>query len=108
MRALNLAITPTIYFFNFLDYTDTLSLALIAAMYYYSVTKSEWRLGIACLFAVFVRQNNIVWILYLIIYRVLNDNKKLILAPKSLPSHILTIIKIFFNNKWQILKQSRF
>lgn len=46
--------------------------------------------------------------MYLVIYRVLSDNKKLILAPKSLPSHILTIFKIFLNNKLAIFSQSKF
>lgn len=107
-RALNLALTPTIYFFNFLDYTDAASVSLIAVMYYYNLTKSEWRLGFVSLLAMFVRQNNLIWILYLIIYRVLSDHRKQILVPKSLPSHFLTILKIFFTNKWQILRQSRF
>jgi alpha-1,2-glucosyltransferase len=107
-RALNLALSPTIYFFNFLDYTDSASICLIAVMFYYNLTKSEWRLGFTSLIAVFVRQNNLIWIIYLIIYRVLNDNKKQILVPKSLPSHFVTIIKILFNSKWQIISQSRF
>jgi alpha-1,2-glucosyltransferase len=50
-----------------------------------------------------VRQNNIVWILYLIIYRVLSDHKKQILAPKNFLGHIFTIIKIFLGNKILIL-----
>lgn len=39
-RALNLALTPTIYFFNFLDYTDSASISLITVMFYYNLTKS--------------------------------------------------------------------
>ena len=39
-RALNLALTPTIYFFNFLDYTDSASVCLIGVMFYYNLTKS--------------------------------------------------------------------
>ena len=39
-RALNLALTPTIYFFNFLDYTDSASVCLIVTMFYYNLTKS--------------------------------------------------------------------
>jgi alpha-1,2-glucosyltransferase len=107
-RALNLALTPTIFFFNFLDYTDAASISLVAVMFYYNLTKSEWRLGFVSLLAVFVRQNNLIWIIYLIIYRVLSDHKKQILIPKSLPSHFITILKIFFTNKWQILRQCRF
>ena len=104
-RALNLALTPTIFFFNFLDYTDAASISLVTAMFYYSMTRSQWRLGLISLIAIFVRQNNLIWILYLIIYRVLSDHKKQILVPKSLPSHFLTIFKIFFHNKMQILNQ---
>jgi alpha-1,2-glucosyltransferase len=103
-----LALSPTIYFFNFLDYTDAASVSVIAAMFYYNLTKSEWRLGLVSLVAVFIRQNNIIWILYLIIYRVLADHKKVILAPKSLPAHLLAIIRIFLTNKMLILKQSKF
>lgn len=107
-RSLNLALTPTIFFFNFLDYTDSASVAVIAAMFYYNLTKSEWRLGLVSLIGVFIRQNNLIWILYLIIYRVLGDHKKLILAPKSLSSHLLAIIKIFLTNKMQIIRQFKF
>lgn len=107
-RSLNLAITPTIYFFNFLDYTDSASVSVVAAMYYYNLTKSEWRLGFVSLLAVFIRQNNIIWIVYLIIYRVLTDNKKQILVPKSIPSHFVNILRIFLNNKMQIFIQCRF
>ena len=106
-RALNLALTPTIFFFNFLDYTDSASISLVTAMFYYSMVGSEWRLGLISLIAIFVRQNNLIWILYLIIYRVLSENKKLILVPKSIPSHFITIFKIFFTHKWHILNQNR-
>jgi len=39
-RSLNLALTPTIYFFNFLDYTDSASISALAAMFYYNLIKS--------------------------------------------------------------------
>ena len=39
-RALNLALTPTIFFFNFLDYTDSASISLVTAMFYYSMVGS--------------------------------------------------------------------
>ena len=54
-----------------------------------------------------MRQNNLIWILYLIIYRVLSENKKQILVPKSIPSHFITIFKIFFTHKWHILNQNK-
>lgn len=107
-RSLNLALTPTIYFFNFLDYTDSASISCLAAMFYYNLIKSEWRLGLVSFASILIRQNNIVWILYLVIYQVLCENKKLIQAPKSLPSHLLTIVKIVLANKKQILNQNKF
>lgn len=70
-RSLNLALSPTIYFFNFLDYTDSASLSALAAMFYYNLIKSEWRLGLVSLTAIVIRQNNVIWILYLIIYQVI-------------------------------------
>jgi alpha-1,2-glucosyltransferase len=106
-RALNLALTPTIFFFNFLDYTDSASICLVTMMFYYNLAGSEWRLALISLLAIFVRQNNLVWIAYLLIYRVLSDNKKHINIPKSLPAHFITIIKIFFHHKWEILLQSK-
>lgn len=106
-RALNIALTPTIFFFNFLDYTDSASICLVTMMFYYTLSNSEFRLGLVSLLAIFVRQNNVIWILYLIIYRILNDHKKQILVPKSLLSHFVSIIKIFFAHKWQILKQNK-
>ena len=102
-----MALTPTIFFFNFLDYTDAASISIITAMFYYSLAGSEVRLGLLSLISVFIRQNNLIWILYLIIYRILSDNKKQILVPKSLPSHFLTIFKIMFSNKWKILNQTK-
>lgn len=104
-RSLNLALTPTIFFFNFLDYTDTASIALVAIMYYYNLIKSEWRLSVVSLLAIFVRQNNVIWIGYLIVHRVLGENRKQINVPKSFLGHIFTVVKIFFNHKFQIISQ---
>ena len=106
-RALNLALTPTIFFFNFLDYTDSASICLVTVMFYYNLVRSEWRLGLVSLLAIFVRQNNLIWILYLMIYRILSDYKKQILVPKSLPSHFITIIKILLANKGTIINQNK-
>ena len=70
-RALNLALTPTIYFFNFLDYTDTLSLCLITMAFYYNMVKSNKRLALTSLLSLYVRQNNIIWLVYLMLYKIL-------------------------------------
>jgi len=100
-RALNIALTPTIFFFNFMDYTDSASVCLVTVMFYYSLSQSEFRLGLISLLAIFVRQNNVIWILYLIIYRIISDHRKQIMVPKSLLSHFVSIIKILFAHKWQ-------
>jgi len=106
-RALNIALTPTIFFFNFMDYTDSASVCLVTVMFYYSLSQSEFRLGLISLLAIFVRQNNVIWILYLIIYRIISDHRKQIMVPKSLLSHFVSIIKILFAHKWQILRQNK-
>ncbi len=103
-RALNLLLTPTIYFFNFMDYTDALSLTLITMVFYYNLVKSNWRLAIFSFLSMYVRQNNLIWILSLMIYRILTDYKKLMFAPKPFISHIFTIIKVTFNHKSEIIK----
>lgn len=71
-RSLNLALTPTIFFFNFLDYTDTASLTFITMAYYYCQVGSAWRMGISSLLSVYIRQNNIIWCMYLLLYRIIN------------------------------------
>lgn len=82
-RSLNLALTPTIFFFNFLDYTDSASLALITMAFYYCLTGSMWRMGICSLFAVYVRQNNIIWSMYLLMYRIVSTYSSNIIAIRG-------------------------
>ena len=98
-RALNLALTPTIYFFNFMDYTDTLSVTLITMAFYYNMVKSNYRLAFISLLSLYVRQNNIIWLGFLMIYRILTEYKKQIFFPKPFFSHIFTIIKVTWNHK---------
>lgn len=71
-RSLNLALTPTLYFFFFLDYTDIASLSFITMAFYYCLVGSAWRMGICSLFAVYARQNNIIWCAYLLMYRIVS------------------------------------
>eukprot|EP00919_Chromeraceae_sp_WS-2016_P047102 GHVR01111682.1.p1 GENE.GHVR01111682.1~~GHVR01111682.1.p1 ORF type:complete len:329 (-),score=-31.56 GHVR01111682.1:74-1060(-) len=106
-RTFNLIITPTIFFFNFLDYTDPASIALIVMAYYYNLVNSQWRLSLCSLLAIYVRQNNIIWILYLMIYKVLNEYNKQINVPRSFFNHFFNIIKIVFNHKVQIIIQQK-
>lgn len=106
-RALNLALTPTIYFFNFLDYTDTLSLTLITMAFYYNMVKSNNRLALTSLLALYVRQNNIIWVGFLMAYRILTEYKKQMFFPKPFLSHVFTILKVMWNHKIEIIQQLR-
>ena len=60
MRTLNIVITPTLFFFSFLDYTDTVSLTFMTMSFYYCIVGSTWRMGIFSLLSVYIRQNNII------------------------------------------------
>lgn len=104
-RALNLALTPTIYFFNFMDYTDTLSVTLITMAFYYNMVKSNNRLALTSLLALYVRQNNIIWIGFLMVYKILTEYKKLMFSPKPFVSHVFTIIRVVWNHKWEVINQ---
>lgn len=103
-RTINLILTPTIYFFSFLDYTDMPSIALITMAYYYNLVNSHYRLALFSLLAVYIRQNNIVWIGYLIMHRIFTEYRKSITMPRPLLMHVLNIIKIFLQNKKWIFK----
>ncbi len=105
-RALNLALTPTIYFFNFMDYTDTLSITLITMAFYYNIVKSNYRLAITSLLSLYVRQNNIIWIAFLMVYRVLTEYKKQMFCPKPFLGHVFTIVRVGWNHKAEIIQQS--
>jgi alpha-1,2-glucosyltransferase len=111
-RTLNLALTPTIFFFNFLDYTDSASLAFITMAFYYCLVGSVWRMGICSLFSVYMRQNNIVWCGYLLLYRIVTTYSVSICAIRGnilrlTVSFIRLILvnskKIIYSNFVQIL-----
>jgi len=42
--------------------------------------------------------------MYIILYRILTDHRKQMFSPKPFFGHIFSIIKITFNNKFQIIK----
>ena len=107
MRTLNLIITPTIFFFNFLDYTDSASLALITMSFYYCLVGSVWRMGFSSLLAVCVRQNNIIWAGYLLLYRIIADHSVAIGSIHgNIFKSIFGFIKILFTNRNQIIKKN--
>lgn len=103
-RTLNLALTPTIVFFNFLDYTDSASLALITMAFYYCLVGSAWRMGLSSLLAVYVRQNNIIWCVYLLLYRVVTTYSVSIAAIRgNIIRSVVSFIKLMLVNSKNII-----
>ena len=106
-RSINLVLTPTIYFFNFLDYTDAASIAFISMIFYYNLVSSMWRLCFFSVLAVYTRQNNIIWIGYLLLYRIITDYEVSIGSIKgNIFISTINFIKIVFNNKIDIVKKN--
>ena len=107
MRSLNLAISPTLFFFNFLDYTDSVSLTLITMSYYYCLVGSIWRMGFCSLLAVYVRQNNIIWAVYLLLYRIIADHAPAISSIHgNFVKSIFAFIKVLVLNRSQIIRKN--
>lgn len=105
---MTLALTPTIYFFNFLEYTDAASLTLMTMAFYYNLVNSRKRLLLCSLLGVLVRQNNIVWLGYLAAYRLVLDHKEIFGNNRTFISHIWAILKTVLSNKSYIAKQFKY
>lgn len=107
-RSINLMLTPTLFFFNFLAYTDALSLMLMTMAFYYNLVNSRKRLFLFSMLSVFVRQNNIIWLGYLACYRIVLDQKQLFGNDRSILSHAITLVKTILTKKVYILKQFKY
>ncbi|CAN1849634.1 Dol-P-Glc:Glc(2)Man(9)GlcNAc(2)-PP-Dol alpha-1,2-glucosyltransferase [Linum perenne] len=59
-----LALYPLHWFFTFLYYTDVASLTLVLAMYLSCLKKRYFFSALMGAFAVFIRQTNVVWVLF--------------------------------------------
>lgn len=106
-RTLNLAITPTIFFFNFLDYTDAASLAFITMGMYYNLVGSSWRMSCISLAAIYIRQNNIIWAAYFLVYRIVTDYAVSIAAFRGNIFRLLfSFVKLLFLNRMEIIKKN--
>ena len=106
-RSINLALTPTIYFFTFLDYTDAASLAFVTMAFYYNIVRSTNRLFVLSLLAVATRQNNIVWVGYMFFYRIATDYAASIGSIRgNIFRATLCFFKIVFLNKFDILRKN--
>ena len=107
-RSVLLALTPTIFFFNFLAYTDPLSLMFVTCAFYYNATNSRKRLFLCSLGALYARQNNIIWLLYLVCYRVLIDNKSIFMGNKKFFNQLISIFKLMLTQKAYIFRQFKY
>ncbi|KAI4364147.1 hypothetical protein MLD38_020277 [Melastoma candidum] len=70
--AVILALYPLQWFFAFLYYTDTASVALVLAMYLSCLRKRYWFSSLLGALALFTRQTNIVWVLFAACSEVMN------------------------------------
>jgi hypothetical protein len=79
---------------------------------YYCNIGSAWRMGITSLLSVYIRQNNIIWCVYLLLYRIVNNYSNSICTIRgNFIRSTLEFIKlmlinckhIIFNNFIQIL-----
>ncbi|CAK80160.1 unnamed protein product (macronuclear) [Paramecium tetraurelia] len=74
-KALLFSILPTIYFYNFLFYTDTLSITLLSLSFQLLQSKYYFISSIFSLCSVMSRQTNILWIVYFCIKDYLDQNQ---------------------------------
>ncbi|CAD8069504.1 unnamed protein product [Paramecium primaurelia] len=74
-KALLFSILPTIYFYNFLFYTDTLSITLLSLSSQLLQSKYYFISSIFSLCSVMSRQTNILWIVYICIKDYLEQNQ---------------------------------
>ncbi|KAB1224100.1 Dol-P-Glc:Glc(2)Man(9)GlcNAc(2)-PP-Dol alpha-1,2-glucosyltransferase [Morella rubra] len=64
ISAVVLALYPLHWFFTFLYYTDVAALTTVLAMYLASLKKRYWLSALLGALAVFIRQTNIIWMLF--------------------------------------------
>lgn len=62
--AVILALYPLHWFFTFLYYTDVASLTAVLAMYLACLKKNYWLSALFGIFAVVIRQTNVIWMLF--------------------------------------------
>lgn len=65
---------PTIYFFNFLLYTDTASMSIILLAFVLMIYNRIKLSAIVSLFSILMRQTNAIWIIYICAYHHINNH----------------------------------
>ena len=73
-KGLEYVFFPILFPFFFLIYTDVLSLLMVLAMLYFVLMKRYKIAGIFGIFAFFVRQNNVVWMAFMVAFVYIEEN----------------------------------
>eukprot|EP00457_Paulinella_chromatophora_P004361 gb/GEZN01004373.1/.p1 GENE.gb/GEZN01004373.1/~~gb/GEZN01004373.1/.p1 ORF type:complete len:553 (-),score=72.13 gb/GEZN01004373.1/:322-1848(-) len=72
-KTMELSLFPLFFFFSFLYYTDVLATFLVLLMYLVSLQRRHFWSALVGLLALFVRQTNIAWVLWVLACAVLRD-----------------------------------
>ena len=104
VKTLQFMFLPVSFFFFPLIYTDIFALLLVLSAFYFSCKKHYNLSALFSLFAILVRQNNIVWILFIWVYAYISENgfsisfKKVVQHMRHTSSQIFLFIAfaIFF------------
>jgi len=90
IKTMQFLLSPIIFPFFFLIYTDIFSLLLNLISFYYVLDKKYMRSGIISFFSIFIRQDNIFWIIFYCIY-IFFDIKTYTLQKKTFMSYLKNI-----------------
>jgi alpha-1,2-glucosyltransferase len=75
VRTIQYCFFPIIFPFFFLIYTDIFSLLLVLFAFYLLLKKNYDLAGVISILSIFIRQNNIVWLLFMCVYIYYEKNK---------------------------------
>ncbi len=74
IKTLLLLFMPTLFVFYFLIYTEVLSLLFILLMVYFGVQKKHVLAGMFGIFSMCIRQNNVMWVAFMMMYGYIAEN----------------------------------
>lgn len=92
IKTLQFFFFPLVFIFFFLLYTDILSLFLLLLSFYFIQNKNYSLSGIPAILSILVRQNNIIWVLFLL-FLVIRENRGTLM--KYFKSSWIYILGIF-------------
>lgn len=79
---------PILFPYRYLLYTENLSILMILLAYWFHLKQHSALSGISAFIALFIRQSNVIWLLYLLSHSIIRDKKKI---------NIFTFKKYFFH-----------